>query len=400
VPTARELLEQADALMRRNRERAIHAERADAAAELLERAPEDSERPVGIAERAMEIPELTDVVTLGVPPAQPTTPGDIPELVDAVEEIEIELASMADLPGERTGPAVEEIEIELASIADLPGERTGPSALSHPDRGGHGGDVPGLASVDSAPTAAPAREREPGRLWSVFSFARKPVERVAIPAVEAAPPVAVPAVEAAPPADADRTAVVRTDATITAVPAVESPGRDTPVTGSAAPTSPPIDRSAPTPALPSAGPLSTLTIDGGGSAPTASIDNAVSAPTLPIESTVSASSSFSIDGTVPASASLPADAAVPRSPALPALADDWARWEALAEEIRMQVLQRIDIFTDTRLREQLSVLLQPIVDRASAELVTTINEEVGKLIRAYIAEAIEREIETWRKGNS
>ena len=66
----------------------------------------------------------------------------------------------------------------------------------------------------------------------------------------------------------------------------------------------------------------------------------------------------------------------------------------------MQVLQRIDIFTDTRLRDQLAVQLQPIVDRASAELVTTINEHVGKLIRAYIAEAIEREIETWRKGNS
>ena len=31
-----------------------------------------------------------------------------------------------------------------------------------------------------------------------------------------------------------------------------------------------------------------------------------------------------------------------------------ARWQALAEEIRMQVLQRIDIFTDTGLREQLA----------------------------------------------
>src|SRR3989442_1554190 len=39
--------------------------------------------------------------------------------------------------------------------------------------------------------------------------------------------------------------------------------------------------------------------------------------------------------------------------AAPAAADDWARWQALAEEIRMQVLQRIDIFTDTGLREQL-----------------------------------------------
>jgi hypothetical protein len=84
-------------------------------------------------------------------------------------------------------------------------------------------------------------------------------------------------------------------------------------------------------------------------------------------------------------------------PALQApIADDWARWEALAEEIRMQVLQRIDIFTDTRLRKQLSAQLQPIVDRASVQMVETINEEVGKLLRAYIAEAIEREIDKWR----
>jgi hypothetical protein len=78
------------------------------------------------------------------------------------------------------------------------------------------------------------------------------------------------------------------------------------------------------------------------------------------------------------------------------IADDWARWEALAEEIRMQVLQRIDIFTDTRLHKQLSAQLQPIVDRASVQMVETINEEVGRLLRAYIAEAIAREIDKWR----
>jgi len=80
----------------------------------------------------------------------------------------------------------------------------------------------------------------------------------------------------------------------------------------------------------------------------------------------------------------------------PAMAEDWARWEVLADEIRMQVLQRIDIFTDTRLRDQLSAQLQPIVDRASVEMVSTINQHVGGLLRAYIAEAIEREIEKWR----
>jgi len=76
-------------------------------------------------------------------------------------------------------------------------------------------------------------------------------------------------------------------------------------------------------------------------------------------------------------------------------ADD-ERWHALAEQISMQVLQRIDLFTDTGLKAQLASHLEPIVARASAELVQAINEHVGKLIRSYVAEAIEREIETWR----
>ncbi|NDP43675.1 MAG: hypothetical protein GZ089_13305 [Aromatoleum sp.] len=85
--------------------------------------------------------------------------------------------------------------------------------------------------------------------------------------------------------------------------------------------------------------------------------------------------------------------------ASPAVApDETERWNALAEEIRMQVLQRIDIFTDTGLQKQLSARLQPIVDRASADLVATINHQVGQLLRAYVAEAIEREIEKWRQG--
>ena len=75
------------------------------------------------------------------------------------------------------------------------------------------------------------------------------------------------------------------------------------------------------------------------------------------------------------------------------------RWQAVAEQISMQVLQRIDLFTDTGLREQLTRHLQPIVDRASAELVGEINEQVGKLVRSYVAEAIEREIAQWRSDH-
>ena len=72
------------------------------------------------------------------------------------------------------------------------------------------------------------------------------------------------------------------------------------------------------------------------------------------------------------------------------------RIREIAEEIGMQVLQRIDIFTDTTLRAQLGERLRPVVDRAAADLVAAINEHVGELLRAQISEAIEREIESWR----
>jgi hypothetical protein len=86
------------------------------------------------------------------------------------------------------------------------------------------------------------------------------------------------------------------------------------------------------------------------------------------------------------------------APVLPAGGGDpeAARWTALAEEVKMQVLQRIDIFTDTGLQDQLAARLQPIVDRAGADLVATITQQVGQLLRGYVADAIEREIEKWR----
>jgi len=77
-------------------------------------------------------------------------------------------------------------------------------------------------------------------------------------------------------------------------------------------------------------------------------------------------------------------------------AAEQARWRALEGEIRTQLLQRFDPFTDTSLLEKLGVELQPIVDRASIELVATINQQVGQLLRAHVAEAIEQEIRKWR----
>jgi hypothetical protein len=92
-------------------------------------------------------------------------------------------------------------------------------------------------------------------------------------------------------------------------------------------------------------------------------------------------------------------AAHAEAPPAPAGATDDDRWRALAEQISMQVLQRIDLFTDTGLKEQLAHHLKPIVERANAELVGAINTHVGELVRSYIAEAIEREIAQWRREN-
>ena len=95
---------------------------------------------------------------------------------------------------------------------------------------------------------------------------------------------------------------------------------------------------------------------------------------------------------------LPDESPIPPVPA-PELPGD-REWGALAEELRMQVLQRLDLLTDTGLRDQLGACLQPIVDRASAQLIETINRELGELVRGYVAQAIEREIESWRKSKS
>jgi hypothetical protein len=91
-------------------------------------------------------------------------------------------------------------------------------------------------------------------------------------------------------------------------------------------------------------------------------------------------------------------AAAVSEPAVAAAPDD-ERWRALAEQISMQVLQRLDLFIDTGLKAQLAAHLQPIVARASAELVEAINDQVGQLVRTYVAEAIEREIAQWRLQN-
>ena len=93
----------------------------------------------------------------------------------------------------------------------------------------------------------------------------------------------------------------------------------------------------------------------------------------------------------------PPGAAVPPELRPVHVANDDERWRALAEQVSMQVLQRLDLFVDTGLKAKLAAHLQPIVERAGNELVQAINDQVGQLVRTYVAEAIEREIAQWRQ---
>lgn len=69
----------------------------------------------------------------------------------------------------------------------------------------------------------------------------------------------------------------------------------------------------------------------------------------------------------------------------------------LTEQITLQVLQKLDIYTERGMQEHLAQHLKPVVERAVGELVTTINANVGRVVRAFVAESIEREIEHFRR---
>lgn len=297
MPTARELLEQADALMRRNR----------------------------TPEQEADIPELTDeiaVAATGSPSrvmlaSRPATrqrhsrDDDVPELNDAVEEL-----SIHPLPDD-------EGEVSRWLEADL-----GESSITGP-------------APDSIAVVPPSTLRAaPAQTSAADTGAQTPI--------------AVASTTVAPTATA--TLAARVAGTIAGPPAEPPPASD-----------PGFE------AMLGAAPVE--------SAFEEELTPSALAPSPP----------------VPAPTPIDAPAPVAETPA--AAAPDEHQWEGLAEEIRMQVLQRIDIFTDTGLHGELAARLQPIVDRASADLMATINREVGQILRAYVAEAIEREIETWRESN-
>jgi len=277
MPTARELLEQADALMRRNRE------------------------------TSADIPVLTEAVP--EPLAGTEAQAEIPVLTDQVEEVFVDAVPVPAQP-----PV-----LELVSGPMLEGD---PS------------DWLVMDTVDPA----------------LHSVTGKAPDTLAV-----VPPVTLKAVEAAVDVDLLKLPVT-----------LKAAGSE--------PTPPPAGAGVVAPR----GPVLT------------------EAPWVDTPPAETPTAETATAGTPAAEAASPQPARAP--PAAVSPSDD-ERWRTLADQISMQVLQRIDLFTDTGLKEQLSQHLQPIVARAGTELVSAINDHVGKLLRAYVAEAIEREIAQWRRDH-
>jgi len=356
MPTARELLDQADALMRRNR------------------APTD------------DIPTLTDEVppglgrgTQGAPSKRPGPAADrdseaIPVLTDAVEEIEA--PALDDVPFDDEPSIWPETLRGARSITDQPEETTAvvPSHTA----------LTGGAAHIAAPAATPVRV---------------PLSPAVSPPSTGMAGGAATSGAAMPGAIASSSTDSRADEEKPASPSVaftldlDMP-RPEPERSLAA--LPPLDLGTgqakePSPSMP-------VTSEEvlGPTTPDTPSWRAMAAETLANFRSTEEHASLSPSE----SAGVPEPVSAPPTEARAATtAEDEARWAALAEEIRMQVLQRIDLFTDAGLREQLGERLKPIVDRASADLVATINQHVGELLRAYVAEAIEREIERWRDAH-
>ena len=374
MPTARELLEQADALMRRNRAAAL-----DDIPVLTDSVPMMEDRlplarppaapvppPAAPAPAPAGIPTLTERASPGGPHeppdsmlqeggepsdwleiegGEPSIVGEAPDSVAIVPPVE--LVRVAD---EALLMAAEHEEIELTTPAedafdDEFAPRESPRDLApEPREDVRDADAPADAWVDAVepePAAQSAFASAPDAATEPLADERVP-EALAAPSPE-------PAADRAP----DSTAPPGPGAA--ALPAWSTP---------AVPLPPPV--------LPAWSPQ-------------------VESP-APV-------------WTPPIAAPAPPPVAHPviaePEPATPAAsaADDQAKWDAIAEEVRVQVLQRIDLFTDTGLRDQLGLRLKPIVERASADLIATISLNVGELLRGYVAEAIEREIESWRRNH-
>jgi len=441
MPTARELLEQADALMRRNRARDQAppappepappepapvvdddvpelTEVAAVPAAAAEPAPDAVAQPVvpvPAQGEPSEAPTATVVPDEAPPPAAPPDAAG-PPLREALAR---ELASPAAVypPLQATPQALDDIpelteiveEIEAPSILDATAdfEMGEPSVWMEP---GHG-EVSILGRWPDVPVAAADGGDDRGKTaGTADGEAEVGVLHVAPDLVDAELAAALPSDDVLARGEGSAAPAESGDAPAAAQAADVSFATD--------------DEEARAPAEPVANPdeveAAPVEVEAGSApvedeAEVAPVEAAVEVEAAPVEDQGEAapvddeatnvdpaaptfSSGLAGFGPAAEAAATGAAGAWPSELATAVPETDAERWDRLAEEVRMQVLQRIDIFTDTGLQEQLARRLQPMVDRASADLVATINHHVGALMRAYVAEAIEREIEKWRAG--
>ena len=347
MPTARELLEQADALMRRNRAAAVD-----------------------------DIPVLTDSVAL---PAE-LPPAAVPAFTD--------VAAPAPRAAAHVPTLTEAVAVTDDKSVDSVIQEGEPSDWLHLEHGDPSiiGDAPDSIAIVPQVARPPVSDAE-----AIASTELEEIE-LTTPADEAfddefEPVDTYAAVDAMPPENPPHAVV---EAVTPAPPSTEA--WFAPWSSPGATPAPPFEAEAPAMQALSTEPFAVP------SDATAIVEVPAQEETaaLRLQETMAAAMSPPAEETTTAAFATPLPASAP--PAV-AIGDDPAKWDAIAEEIRMQVLQRIDLFTDTGLREQLGMRLKPIVDRASADLVATINLHVGELLRAYVAEAIEREIESWRSNH-
>ena len=66
--------------------------------------------------------------------------------------------------------------------------------------------------------------------------------------------------------------------------------------------------------------------------------------------------------------------------------------EELAETVYFQVLQNLDLYTERALQQHMTAHLSPIIERATQELLTTLNANLGALMRQFVADAVEKQL--------
>jgi hypothetical protein len=306
MPSARELLEQADALMRKNRSRGDD-----------------------------DIPLLTDAVAIAAAPAPASAPmlaavaphTDVPLLTDAVEEVVFDFEPLQEQPMPRR--------------AIMEGDPSDWLVMDTIDPAMH--SITGRAP-DTLAVVPPMTLKAAGSAATPPPLGSQAPEQTLAP-IEESPPSPLAAIM---PAMAETASI-------------EEPS--------------PSQLAATMPAMAETGPIE-------------------EPPPRPPAATMHATTETG--PTEEPQPNLPAATMHVTTESEPAAADP-ELWRSLAEQISMQVLQRVDLFTDTGLKEQLAQRLKPIVERASAELVVAITQNVGRLLRTYVSEAIEREIAQWKR---